>query len=78
MLAEIDTVDKIKVGIDNLLRRVVAQDRDEQSDNAFNQNGIGIAVVDDVAVLHLCREPYLGLAAVNEVLLGAVRLGERL
>ncbi len=76
VFTEIDTIDEIEVGLHDLLRRMVAQYMDKQRYDAFHKNGIRVAVVKDMPVLHLCREPYFGLTTVNQVLLCAVGLRE--
>ena len=75
MLAQLDAVDEIEVGIHYLAWLVTAEHPDEQSHYPLDQNGIGITLVGNRAVIvHPAREPYAALTAVNEVLLRAAIL----
>ena len=42
VLAQADTVDEVEVGIQNLLRRVVGQDSDQQSNDALDNECIAL------------------------------------
>lgn len=84
MFSEIDGVDEIQVCIDNLAWCVAAQYADKQGYNSLDQDGVGVASIDDNGVIisvfllfEFCGEPHFGLATVNEILFGSVSLGER-
>ena len=84
VLAEIDGINEVEVGIDDVMGRVTAQHTYQQSDDALDKDGIGVAVVDDngftvsgLGLPQLCSKPDFGLAAVDEILFGAVGIGER-
>ena len=76
MIAQSDLVDEIKVGIEDLLRRVIAQHLDEQGDDALHDQRIAVGGEHQPAIHHVALEPHAALTAVDEVLLGLIFIVE--
>ena len=65
--------DEVEVGIKNLLWRMVAEDADEQGDNALDNQGVALCLkVDKAGGSEVGGQPHTALATLDEVLL---RLG---
>ena len=77
MLFQADFIDKIEVGIEYLLGRMVAQHTDEQGHDALHDEGVALGREMDTAVGIVGLQPYAALAAVNQVLLGLIFIVER-
>ena len=69
MLFEANLLDEIKIRIENLLWRVVAQHLNQQGDDTFNDDGIALSLEVDLAIHEVCLQPYTALATLDEVTL---------
>ena len=79
MLTQTYLLDEVEVGIEDFLRRVVAEYTDEEGDNAFDNEGIALCgKVDEAVGGEVCGQPHAALAAVDEVLLNFGTGGQRL
>ena len=59
-----------------LLRRMAAEDMNQQRDNTFHQLRVRVPVNDHFPFFHAHGKPHLRLTSVNEVLRIPVRFGE--
>ena len=77
VLAQVDAVDEVQVSCYDIFRCLIAQYANQQGYNSLYQYGIRVAFVVDSTIRNGCGEPYLGLASVNQVLLGTILFVER-
>ena len=78
MVLQSDGVDEVEVGVENLLRRGVAEHADEQGHDALHDEGVALGGEVEAPVAVVGMQPHAALAAVNQVLLGLVLLGQGL
>ena len=77
MLFQSDTVDEVKVGIENLLRRMSAQHPHQQVHNTFYNQRVAFGAEHDPSFPVVGLQPHPALATVYQVLFGLVLFGER-
>ena len=77
MLLQTDLLDEVEVGIEYLLRRMIAQHADQQGHDALDDERVTLGGEADFAVGIVGLQPYPALAAVDQVLLGLVLVVER-
>lgn len=67
MLGQADIVDKMEVGLKDLVGSMTRQHIDKHRYNAFHYDGVGIGAIHYLAVgIQLCIEPHAALAAFDE------------
>lgn len=76
MVVQTDGVNKVEVGIENLLRGAVAEHAHQHRDDTLDNNGVAIGLEVHLAVDIVGLEPHTALAAVNKVVGGLVLLVE--
>ena len=73
MVLQTDTVDEVKVGIENLAWRMSANHLNKQGDDTLNDKGVAVGCEHQLSVVgHIALHPYTTLTAVYEVLLGFI------
>ena len=79
MVLQTDALDEVEVGIENLARRMSADNLNEQSDDALHDECITVGGEDETTVVgHVALHPHAALTAVDEVLLVFILVVERL
>ena len=79
VIAKANTLDEIEVGIENFLWRMVAENADEEGDDALDDQGVALgAEMHEAFGCEVGNEPHAALATVDEVLFGLLALGKGL
>lgn len=76
VLLEADSLNEIEVGIDDFLRRVAGEDLDQQGNDAFDDDGVALALEDDLPVHVIGLQPDAALASLDQIALCLIALIE--
>lgn len=76
VLLEADSLNEIEVGIDDFLRRVAGEDLDQQGNDAFDDDGVALALEDDLSVHVIGLQPDAALASLDQIALCLIALIE--
>ena len=76
VLLEADSLNEIEVGIDDFLRRVAGEDLDQQGNDAFDDDGVALALEDDLSVHVIGQQPDAALASLDQIALCLIALIE--
>lgn len=76
VLLEADSLNEIEVGIDDFLRRVAGEDLDQQGNDAFDDDGVALALEDDLPVYVIGLQPDAALASLDQIALCLIALIE--
>ena len=76
VLLEADSLNEIEVGIDDFLRRVAGEDLNQQGNDAFDDDGVALALEDDLPVYVIGLQPDAALASLDQIALCLIALIE--
>ena len=76
VLLEADSLNEIEVSIDDFLRRVAGEDLNQQGNDAFDDDGVALALEDDLPVYVIGLQPDAALASLDQIALCLIALIE--